>query len=197
MATYNERWQAIADQFFEAFGRPAPAKEIAFWAIQQGLWQPLPQLILNKAAEDLARALREDTVIDAQGREVRAKYAARIADDGVQTTLWADRAFASPQHMELALKQRRRQIVAACLHLQTDADSYNENYNPGTTLQLSFDFTLDLEELRAADAAQPVRVPLKAGPARNLTPPGHSPERPCPRAGPRPGYTCGRSVRGR
>jgi len=53
----------------------------------------------------------------------------------------------------LSLKQRRTQIVADCHKLKTDVDSFNENDNLGPKLQLSFDFTLDLEELDAADAA--------------------------------------------
>lgn len=112
-----------------------------------------PNLVLQKVAEDLARALREDVFTDPQGRHVRAKYAARIVEDGILTTLWADHTFASPQHIALSLKQRRTQIVADCHKLKTDVDSFNENDNLGPKLQLSFDFTLDLEELDAADAA--------------------------------------------
>ena len=68
MATYNERWQSIADEFFARFGAPASAKSIAAWAIGQHLWQPTPQLLAKKAAEDLARALREETVMDPKAR---------------------------------------------------------------------------------------------------------------------------------
>ncbi|HEY5475217.1 MAG TPA: hypothetical protein VIK11_00760 [Tepidiformaceae bacterium] len=153
MATYYEQLNEIADLYFARFAKAVPAKEIMAWAIQEGLYRPTPNLVLQKAEEDLARALREDVFTDPQGRHVRAKYAARIVEDGIQTTLWADHTFASPQHIALSLKQRRTQIVADCHKLKTDVDSFNENDNLGPKLQLSFDFTLDLEELDAADAA--------------------------------------------
>ena len=83
--TYNEQWQEIADRYLATTGRErATAREIAAWAIDQSLWQPSPQLVLNKAAEDVARALREDYVTDPQGRTVRAKHAVRVVEDGLQ-----------------------------------------------------------------------------------------------------------------
>ena len=91
--------------------------------------------------------------MDPQGRHVRAKYAARILEDGVQTTFWADRELASPLHMELSLRQRRTQVVADCFRLKTDVDSYNDNFNRGRSINLTFDFTLDVEELQATERA--------------------------------------------
>lgn len=149
--TYNEQWQDIADGYLAEIGHDrATASEIASWAIDQGLWRPSPQLVLNKAAEDVARALREDYVTDSQGRSVRAKHAVRVVEEGVQHTFWADLRHAPPLHVEMALKQRRHQIVADCLQLKTDMDSYNQNYNAGRQLTMDFDFTLDLRELDAA-----------------------------------------------
>jgi hypothetical protein len=154
MATYHEQLQSLANRYFEATGASRATKtEIAGWMIREGLWQPSPELLLHKAAEDLARALREDYYIDPQGRHVRAKHAARIVEDGEQKTFWADLRFASAQHMEIAFKQRRTQIVADCHQLKTDADSYNQNQNPGRPIQLLFDFTLDLAEWDAGSHA--------------------------------------------
>ncbi len=112
-------------------------------------------LLLSKAAEDVARAMREEYAIDPQGRRVRVKHAARVVEDGVQQSLWADfRDPAVPRsHIELALKQRREQIVGDCFQLKMDTDSYNQNHNPGRTIQMVFDFTLDLEELEASEGA--------------------------------------------
>jgi hypothetical protein len=56
--------------------------------------------------------------------------------------------------MESALQQRRRQVVGDCVQLRVDADSYNENRNPKHAIQVSLDFTKDVEEeLFAATAA--------------------------------------------
>ena len=73
MATYYEQLNKIADLYFARFAKAVPAKEIMAWAIQEGLYRPTPNLVLQKAAEDLARALREDVFTDPQGRHVRAK----------------------------------------------------------------------------------------------------------------------------
>ncbi len=51
--------------------------------------------------------------------------------------------------MEIAFQQRRQQIVGDCRQLKTDADSFNDNSNPGSPIQMIFDFTDDLAELEA------------------------------------------------
>jgi hypothetical protein len=47
----------------------------------------------------------------------------------------------------MAFQQRRRLVLSDCNQLKTDVDSYNENWNTGEQLLLSYDFTEDLEEL--------------------------------------------------
>jgi hypothetical protein len=49
--------------------------------------------------------------------------------------------------MGIAFQQRRQQIVGDCRQLKSDVDSYNENRNPSSPIQMVFDFTLDLVEL--------------------------------------------------
>ena len=93
--------------------------------------------------------MREEYITDAQGRTVRAKHAARMEREGEQGVFWDDIRSAPRTHMEVSLKQRRQQIVGDCHQLKTDADSYNENANPGPPIQLIFDFTDDLAELES------------------------------------------------
>ena len=131
--SYAEQWQAIANDYFTGTARhTATSREIAAWAIKHGKWKPSPMLLLNKATEDVARAMREEYAIDPQGRRARVKHAARVVKDGVHQVLWADfRDPAVPRgHVELALKQRRGQIVGDCLQLKVDADTYNQHHNP-------------------------------------------------------------------
>lgn len=47
--------------------------------------------------------------------------------------------------MNAALQQRRRQVVGD-VQLRQDVDSYNDNRNPSRPLQISLDFTDDVEE---------------------------------------------------
>ena len=76
--SYAEQWQAIANDYFTGTARhTATSREIAAWAIKHGKWKPSPMLLLNKATEDVARAMREEYAIDPQGRRARVKHAAR------------------------------------------------------------------------------------------------------------------------
>lgn len=145
--------QAIVRRYQES-GEPWPASahQMAEWAIRTKLWVRSQSSIVDECAELLTRAMREDYVTDPQGRLVRAKHAARVERNGVQTTLWDDIRTADRVHMEIAFQQRRQQIVGDCRQLKTDADSYNENANKGRAIQIVFDFRPDLAEIEAAAA---------------------------------------------
>ena len=150
MVTYREQLQRIVHEYRKADQPwPAQAKQIAAWAIEEKLWEPHPGRILSQCAEEIVRAMREEYIIDRQGRTVRVKHAARIAQEGEQKVLWDDIRTASPEHMQMAFQQRRQQIVGDCRQLKLDVDSYNENANPGPSIQLSLDFSADVEELEA------------------------------------------------
>ncbi len=150
MATYTKQLQRIVTNYLEAKQPwPASTREIAAWAVRNRLWRPQPSAVIDQCANQLSRAMREDHITDPQGRIVRAKHVARVNRNGEQIPLWADIRTASQQHMEIAFKQRRQQVVGDCRQLKTDLDSYNENHNTGDSIQISFNFTLDLEELEA------------------------------------------------
>ena len=150
MPTYNEQLQKIVTKYIEADEEwPATARQIAAWAVREKLWAPHPSSLVNQCAEDIAQAMREEYIVDPQGRKVRAKHAARVE----QGVLWADIRTASRSHMEIAFKQRRRQILSDCSQLKDDVDSFNENRSSAQPIQMSFDFTKDLLELEALAAA--------------------------------------------
>lgn len=151
--TYNEQLQKVVNEYQQA-GQPWPAttRQIAAWGVQQKSLVAHPNTIIKQFAEDIARAMRDEYFVDAQGRNVRAKHAARFVEDGEQLSLWADIRTAEPQHMEIAFQQRRQQIVGDCRQLKTDVDSYNQNASPPRPIQMVFDFTEDLEEAEAMTA---------------------------------------------
>lgn len=150
---YRDDMQEIVRQYREADNSwPASAREIAAWAIAQGLWQPSPRDIVNRCAEDISHAMRDEYFIDPQGRHVRAKHARVLREEGVQLVLWDDIRTASHEHMRAAFQQRRRQIVGDCVQLSNDVESYNENRRPSVPIQVVFDFELDIEERRLAVA---------------------------------------------
>jgi len=142
--TYNKQLQGLVTKYIAA-GEiwPATSHELAAWALQNKLWAPQKSEVINICAEQLSRAMREEYIVDLQGRKVRAKHAARIK----QAVFWDDIRTASREHMQIALQQRRRQIVGDCHQLKLDVDSYNENKNDGAPIQMVFDFTIDLIEM--------------------------------------------------
>jgi hypothetical protein len=141
--TYNEQLQKLVSEYIDAGGEwPTTTHELAAWALKNKLWSPKPSEVINLFAEQLARAMREEYIIDPQGRKVRAKHAARV----VQGVLWDDIRTASREHMQISFQQRRQQIVGDCKQLKLDVDSYNDNKNDGKPIQLILDFTLDVAE---------------------------------------------------
>ena len=146
MATFNEQMQAIANKYMDSGEEwPATTRQIAAWAVREKLWAPHPSSLISQCAEALSQAMREEYITDAQGRTVRAKHAARVE----QAVLWDDIRYANREHMEIALKGRRKMILGDCRQLKTDLDSFNENRSNGDPIQMSFDFTNDLLELDA------------------------------------------------
>lgn len=150
MSSYSDQMKGIVSEYVEAGGSwPATARDMAVWAVNNKKWAASPTAMINRCAEDLARAMREELIKDPQGRTVRAKHVARIEKDGEQLMLWADMRTASREHMSIAFQQRRQNIVGDCRQLKSDVDSFNDNRSPNAPIQMSFDFTLDLMELEA------------------------------------------------
>jgi hypothetical protein len=151
--THTQIMQEVVDKYM-ASGQPWPAtsRQMAEWAIQHNQWMPPRASLVHLCADQLARAMSEEYITDAQGRRVRAKHVVRTQQGGQQLYLWDDIRTADHTHMEVAFQQRRNQIVADCLQLKNDVDSYNENRKPASPIQMIFDFTDDLTELELASA---------------------------------------------
>jgi len=134
----TQRIREIIERYQEATGAATyQAREVAVWAIQRELWHER-QDIVDRCAEAISDVLREQVLPNG----VRLKHAVRTNRRSAQLTLWADMRTAPREHMEMAFRQRRQQIAADCHRLATDIEYYNEHYNPGAPIQLSFEFEL-------------------------------------------------------
>ena len=154
MKSHNEMLQDIVRQYKDDGGDwPATSREIAQWAISNHMWAPQPAAIVGQCADQLSRAMRDEYIVDPQGRKVRVKHSATIGDGQEQQSLWDDSRTATPKFMEIAFQGRRRQIVGDCKQLKNDVDSYNENRCPPKLIQVVFDFRDDLIEHELAHAA--------------------------------------------
>ncbi len=151
--TQTQALQGLVEQYRRQNGVSAVnLREVAAWAVRNGLWEVGRSSSVNILSRALANALREEYFRDPQGRRVRKKHAQRIVNEIVdgrheQLVFWHDITEASRPEMQAAFQQRRRGIVMDCNQLKQDVDSYNENYNSSVPIQMVFDFTEDLKDI--------------------------------------------------
>lgn len=152
--TYKKQMQKIVEDY-RAEGEPWPtsAKGIADWAIKTGRWELPPAAIRRRCADDIASAMREEYMTDRKGRRVRLLHPAPLLTSPDHTPIWDDIRTAPRGHMELSFQHRRVGIVGDCRQFKVDVDSYNDAHPAEETIQIVFDFTMDLAELEAADEA--------------------------------------------
>ena len=145
--THNEHLQCLVEQYRSA-GQPWPAaaRDMALWAINHRLWSPRFADYANRLADDMSRAMRDEHIEDSCGHRVRAKHAARFGNNSQQPPLWDDIRTATPEHMQIAFRQRREQIVGDCYQLKIDVEFFNETRHPSLPIQLTLDFTRDVQE---------------------------------------------------
>jgi len=152
----NERMLDVVDMYIEQGGKiPLDLDDLARFAINNDHWHGQGNALTQLCKRDFSRAFREQYHSDPQGRQVRTYHAAKSRSGGVQKVFWADMRNAPPEHMELALTQRRKQIVGDCVQLKKDTDSYNENNGDGAYVQMTFDFTEDIAEREQPDTYRP------------------------------------------
>lgn len=131
-------------------GGVVDAKEIAAWALTNGLHMPPMAKVIDLIAAEISQVFREEYRVDLQGRSYRAKHAVTKRVGGVTGTLWADidDPNAPRDHFVKSFANRRRQIVGDCVQLKTDVDVYNDKNPAQPMIQVPLDFTNDVEELQ-------------------------------------------------
>jgi hypothetical protein len=149
MPAYKEQLQRIWHAFKAEHGTvPATAREAVQWGVSKGMVVPPELDPLDKLAEDMSTALREEYATDDSGRRYRVNHAVRVSKAGVQLTFWAVMQDAPREHMQKAFIQRREQIVGDCVQLATDVEAYNSMKPEQKAIQMIFDFRDDVEERR-------------------------------------------------
>jgi hypothetical protein len=153
MASYTKQMQKIVDDYRGAGELwPTTSKTMAAWAIRTGRWQLPASAAINKCAEDLADAMREEYFVDGRGKRVRRLHPAqKKALTGEQLTMWDDLRTAPREHMLLSFQQNRRKIFWDCHSLKEAVDSRNFSHPHEEQIEMVYDFTNDLAEHDAAD----------------------------------------------
>ncbi len=155
MSLHPKDVRQIVSEYRRSGGEwPATTDDMASWAIRNGRWEPTRKQAIRQCAREISRALREEYYTDSKGRRVRTKHPVKVRRrGGGQTSLWDDIRTAPREHLEMSFQQRRARIVGDCRQLKTDVDSYNDAHRDSPQIEMVFDFTKDLAELEAADAA--------------------------------------------
>jgi hypothetical protein len=149
----SEQLQAIWRRYEVEHGyEPTGTRPVVDWAVESGLLELPPVDPRDVLASQMSRALREETAVDAHGREHRVNHALKVTRNGVQQTMWGIFGYAPAEHMEGSFTLRREQIVSDSLHLRIDVDAFNDLDPTREPYQLELDFTQDVEE-RLAIAA--------------------------------------------
>ncbi len=155
MASYHEQMRDIFHQYQEAVSPdPADLRQVAAWAISEGLWRPRPADIHARFAEDMAQALHDDYRTDKARRRYRVNHAVREWRDGRQYSFWADIDTAPRSHMEKAFQQRRRQIVDDCHQLALDVGHFNSIHPGEEQYELPLNFEEDVREMMVAEGIE-------------------------------------------
>src|SRR5258708_2965482 len=151
----SRRMQYLIDQYKKAHPKEGPDVSphlVADWAVDRGLWKPLPVSPREALRRLLARSLRETYVVDPQGREVRANLPIIeevMTPDGPTRRSRYFPIFEAPARVARASFALRRRAALADVHqLHFDFLSYNENNELGETLEpLDFNFNADIAEM--------------------------------------------------
>jgi len=152
VATYKEQLQKVWHSYEKEHGSvPATAREAVRWGVLQRMIEVPRVDPLDKLAEDMSTALREEYGTDSEGRRYRLNHAVRVTRGGVQYTFWAIMRDAPREHMQKAFIQRREQIVGDCVQLATDVEAYNAMKDDQPPIPMLFDFRDDVEERRYWD----------------------------------------------
>lgn len=130
-------------------------EEVAAWLVANGAYSRPPKSMIQRAKEDIARALKNARHQDPQGRIVRTMHPVPLQVKGEQPQIdfiWVDSRTAEPIKMRAALSFKRQMILADVKRHKDDTDSYNDNNIHNAQISLfDYNFNNDL-----AEAAMPI-----------------------------------------
>lgn len=147
MTTKQEFLQKLFREFEKEHNyTPTGTKTVADWAIDNGKIEP-PRIDQRTVlAQEISKALREETATDKYGRKYRVNHVVRESKNGEQQYLWASIGNIPRKQMEKSISQRREAIVSDCYHLKVDVDAYNDAHPEEEAIQLELNFTDDVAE---------------------------------------------------
>ena len=154
MSTKSQRLQRLIQHYRDETGNASvDMHEVAKFAADRGYPLPKPKSALDRLAEHLSIAAREEVRHDkVTGRPYRANLAVVQWNNGQQLTLWHDIDVAPRRVAHKAFVQRREQMVGDALQLTLDVTHWNRVHEGEDPIVMPLDFTDDVEwRLNAPD----------------------------------------------
>lgn len=154
MSTKSQRLQRLIQHYRDETGNAlVDMHEVAKFAADRGYPLPKPKSALDRLAEQLSIAAREEVRHDkVTGRPYRANLAVVQWNNGQQLTLWHDIDVAPRRVAHKAFVQRREQMVGDALQLTLDVTHWNRVHEGEDPIVMPLDFTDDVEwRLNAPD----------------------------------------------
>ncbi|GMV31005.1 MAG: hypothetical protein AMXMBFR59_31300 [Rhodanobacteraceae bacterium] len=147
MSTKNQRLQNITRLYRQRTGNESvDMHEVAKFAAEMGYQLPKPKSGIDRLAEQLSAAAREETRRDeVTGRPYRANLAVVQWINGNQLTLWHDIDVAPRRVAHKAFVQRREQMVGDAVQLTLDVNHWNRVHEREEPIVMPLDFADDVE----------------------------------------------------
>ena len=147
LSGYTRQLLQIVDKYSEQTGEKEPdLTDAARWAHAEGLLDTPPIDVIRVMARALARACRQDYIVDENGEPVRRRHAVREKQGDRQMTLWPKIEDITPQKMRRSLQVRKQGAVQDALQIERDRRYFNTHYNPGDPIPMDYNLNPDIEE---------------------------------------------------
>ena len=151
----SRKMQYLIDQYLAAHPSEGPDVSpymVSDWAVDEGLYKPLPVDPKEQLRRLLSRSLRETFMRDPQGREVRANLPIIEevpTNEGVKRrSRWFPLFQAPAKVARTSFSLRRRSALSDVVQLALDLNSYNDNNELGEEVDpLDYNFNKDLAEM--------------------------------------------------
>jgi hypothetical protein len=147
VSTKSQRLQRLIQHYRDETGNASvDMHEVAKFAADRGYPLPKPKSALDRLAEELSTAAREEVRHDkVTGQPYRANLAVVQWNNGQQLTLWHDIDVAPRRVARKAFVQRREQMVGDAVQLTLDVTHWNRVHDHEEPIVMPLDFTDDVE----------------------------------------------------
>ena len=159
--TKRQQLLRIRDEYRKSHNNePASAREMADWAVTEGMYKLAQYATEQRCAEELADVMRQEHMTVEGHRRVRTMH----SWSSEQRKLWDHIQTISRENMKLSVALKRKGIVGEVRQIKIDLDYFNEVHADEAPLQMSINFENDLADVglltSSANAPAPPTEPV-------------------------------------